>query len=201
MTKISILPNKVWKVAVSTAKDYPCFGSVALGNIADDDERGIKICMRFDSGSVFIYVMQNETVIYERETNSADECEATVKEVLKKYLSYSDEDDEENSEEFVELDDDEIEDVITEREDWLDQATMDFLDAVIGEDFEEYDADTLGTFVEDCKNHFVEYLARKFSVPVFRPMYLEDVETGEDFYTEYPYEDMVFDDEDNPIYK
>lgn len=197
MTKISIMPQRVWSVAVSTAKDYPCLGSVALGNIADDDEKGIQICMRSgDDSSVFIYVMQNGTIIYERETDSADECEKIVKEVLTKYLSYSDEEDsEEDCDDTPEF----CEDEIFEREEWLDQAVMDFLETVIGDDFQMYEPDALGDLVEDCKDHFLEYLARKHSVPVFRPMLLED-EDGNDYYSEYPYEEMEFEDEDNPIY-
>lgn len=208
MTNISILPNKVWKVAVSTAKNYPCFGSVALGNIAEDSEKGIEVCMRygdeFESDTVCVYVFHNGNIIYEKGTNSADECEKTVREVFKKYLSYpydEDDEDDEDCEEVVELDDDEIDDAIVEREEELDQAVMDFLSVVLGEVFDDLDADSCGAVTEDCKEHFLEYIARKFSLPVFRPMYLEDVDTGEDFYTDSPYEEMVFEDADNPIYK
>ena len=97
-------------------------------------------------------------------------------------------------------DEEEIEDAITEREDELDQAVMDFLATVLGEGFYDLDSDSNGEIVEDCKEHFLEYIARKFSISIYRPMYLED-EDGTDFYTDTPYENMVFDDEDNPIYK
>lgn len=206
MTKISILPNKVWKVAVETAKTYPCFGSIALGNIAEDNEKGVEVRMRygdeFESDTVCIYVFHNGNVIYEKGTNSADECEKTVRDVLKKYLSYSDDedDDDDDCEEIVELDDDEIEDVIIEREEELDQAVMDFLATVLGEAFYDLDADSSGELIEDCKDHFIEYIARKYSfTEIFRPMYLEE-EDGTEFYTDTPYDEMEYDDEDNPIY-
>mgnify|MGYP000833253049 CR=1 FL=1 len=42
--------------------------------------------------------------------------------------------------------------------------------------------------------------ASSLGISIYRPMYLEDADTGEDYFTEYPYDDMVFED-DNPIYK
>ena len=54
--------------------------------------------------------------------------------------------------------------------------------------------------VDDLKDHFLEYMHRKLGISIYRPMYLEDADTGEDYFTEYPYDDMVFED-DNPIYK
>lgn len=51
--------------------------------------------------------------------------------------------------------------------------------------------------IQDCKDHFLEYMYRKFGLTIRRPMILED-EDGEDFFEEYPYECMVF--EDAPLY-
>ena len=52
---------------------------------------------------------------------------------------------------------------------------------------------------EDCLDHFIEYIARKHKVDVYRPMYIQ-YEGEEAEYCEYPYDELEFDDEDNPIY-
>ena len=53
---------------------------------------------------------------------------------------------------------------------------------------------------DDLKEHFLEYMARKWGLVIHRPMFLED-ENGEEFYEDYPYDCIEFEDEDNPIYK
>ena len=93
----------------------------------------------------------------------------------------------------------EQQDAIEEREMELDIAVSEFISAVLGGDA-YLDSEDYDDIIEDCKDHFLEYLARKHGLDIFRPMVLED-EDGEDFYEEYPYECMEFDDEDNPIYQ
>ena len=87
---------------------------------------------------------------------------------------------------------------IEDREDELRYAMSDFLiTALRGSSFE--DDETAVQIEEDCLEHFIEYIARKHNVDIYRPMYIqyegEDVE-----YCEYPYEVLEFDDEDNPVY-
>ena len=60
------------------------------------------------------------------------------------------------------------------------------------------DEDIIATAADDIKEHVLEYIARKHRLPIYRPMYLEG-EDGKDFYSEYPYEEMIFDY--NPIYE
>jgi hypothetical protein len=43
-------------------------------------------------------------------------------------------------------------------------------------------------------------MARKWGLMIRRPMFLED-EAGEEFFEEFPYDCIEFEDEDNPIYK
>lgn len=142
--------------------------------------------------SLTIYILCDGNVICEEEVLSADECEARLTEIYELYLTSNSYDNDTSLEQ----------ESINEREEELDQATIDFLSvAISSDDFNNYDADTFGEIIEDCKEHFLEYLARKHSINVYRPMFLEDTETGEDYFSEIPYEDMVFEDEDNPIYK
>jgi len=88
--------------------------------------------------------------------------------------------------------------LINEREDELDVAVDDFLATVLQTNGYEYDS-IIDELHDDVKEHFLEYLARKFKIELYRPMYLED-ENGEDFFEEYPYGCMEFEDETNPIY-
>lgn len=89
-------------------------------------------------------------------------------------------------------------DEIDEREESISEYIREFIAEMIGFNV-HFDIDD--DVIEDIKEHFLEYMSRKHSIPIYRPMYLEDADTGEDYYAEYPYEDMVFDDEDNPLYK
>ena len=179
-------PNEVWAKATPLGMGY-------MYLIAQDARNDIDIYVSkaesAEGKAVSVSVMSHGEVIRDMQLDSADECKEYVEELYSEYSDASKLTDEE-----------EIEDAITEREDELDQAVMDFLATVLGEGFYDLDSDSNGEIVEDCKEHFLEYIARKFSISIYRPMYLED-EDGTDFYTDTPYENMVFDDEDNPIYK
>lgn len=178
MTKIISNPKEVW----ARMKE----GKGSRISIAKDDDLDVEMFAEGDN----IYVMQSGVAVCESRVWSAEECARIIGEDLEEYFyNYSDVDEDEA-----------IEDAIIEREDELDQAIMDFLATVLGEGFYDLDGDSSGEIIEDCKEHFLEYIARKFSISIYRPMYLED-EDGTDFYTDTPYEEMVFDDEDNPIYK
>ena len=93
------------------------------------------------------------------------------------------------------------EDMISERELELDEAISLLLDTVLEEDAVMFFGTETDEVCEDLKDHILEYLYRKHGISVRRPMVLEDTETGEEFFEEYPYDSMVFEDEDNPLYK
>ena len=88
---------------------------------------------------------------------------------------------------------------IDEREAEIYEAVVSFLSTILETDIDSF-VDDADLIYEDCAEHFLEYLSRKWGFEIRRPMYLED-ENGEEFYEEYPYECMEFEDEDNPIYK
>ena len=50
--------------------------------------------------------------------------------------------------------------------------------------------------IEDCKEHFLEYMYRKHHLDIYRPMELEDDDGV--FFKEYPYEYIEF--SDAPLY-
>lgn len=99
---------------------------------------------------------------------------------------------EDDSEE--EYDDEQM--LIDEREEEIDSAVREFVNIVSDTGCYNLTDEAM----DDLKEHFLEYMYRKWGIGIYRPMYLEDADTGEDYFTEYPYDDMVFED-DNPIYK
>ena len=86
--------------------------------------------------------------------------------------------------------------MIDEREDEIELSVRDFVSVV--SDTGCYNIED--EVIDDLKEHFLEYMYRKWGIGIYRPMYLEDTDTGEDYFTEYPYDDLVYED-DNPIYK
>lgn len=89
--------------------------------------------------------------------------------------------------------------LIDDRETELDAAVEDFLAVVLQTGGVIADP-TMDEIHDDVKEHFLEYLARKHKIDIYRPMNLVD-EDGEEFFEEYPYECLEFEDEDNPIYQ
>lgn len=172
--------------------------------IAENPELGTAIFMTGEEGKPNIAAYLDNEAVYEELCISELDCKTTVQKFYDDYLTekflnrYLDEDAEDDEDEqgthFAQQS--EIED----REAELDMAVDDFLSVAIdGLSLADF-ADEADVVCEDVKDHFCEYLARKWGLPIRRPMYLED-EDGEDFYAEYPYICMEFDDEDNPIYQ
>lgn len=166
--------------------------------IAENEEFGIVIYLSSTNGRPTVTVFADEDQRSEIITN-IDSLEGVVKTTYETYLSdkavsaiIDDEDDPE------ELSEDELNEYeIDERESEIDAAVDDFLGVVL-------QAFGLNTAVvdeihDDVKEHFLEYLYRKHKLEIYRPMYLED-ENGDEFFEEYPYECMEFEDESNPIY-
>lgn len=91
------------------------------------------------------------------------------------------------------------EDVIEDRERELDMAFDALLEIVV-----EHQYDLMMTYedvIEDLKDLVCERLARKYNLDIYRPMILVD-EDGEEFFEEYPYSVMIYDDEqDEPVKK
>lgn len=187
MREILYEPNEVWDGVKTTAGNYTL--------IAEDADQAVEVCAELDTTSKFktmsIYVMFDGEIEYEKEVSDALECEECVSEIYALYIPDITSEMEDNAEAYAE-------ETIDAREEELDQACMDFLYTAV-DGFYDFDADLIGEIISDVKEHFLEYIARKHNLNIYRPMFLEDVETGEEYYTETPYEDMVF--EDNPIYK
>lgn len=195
--KIIVEPRNLWSYYLEHKKQL----TSTMFEIAQNKEYGISIYLsENEKGNASIVVEADDMEVYSETIVNDRDARTTCEKIYDKYLSdkvvdilaemgIDDEDDMTALEE---------EDAIDEREAELDEALYSFLDTVCGEDYFDFYTDY--DMIEDIKDHFLEYLARKHGIHVRRPMVLED-EDGEDFFEEYPYECMVFDDEDNPIYR
>ena len=141
------------------------------------------------------YLMVESDNINSVQINIEDEesCGSIVQEAYKQYLTeniLSIIAAEQEAEEDVEL-------IIEEREGDIDGFILRLLEDLFGDDEPIIYSEEVDDIVEDCKEHFLEYLYRKHNLSVYRPMELEDDEGV--FFEEYPYEYMNF--EPNPLYE
>lgn len=141
------------------------------------------------------YLMVESDNINSVQINIEDEesCGSIVQEAYKQYLTeniLSIIAAEQEAEEDVEL-------IIAEREGDIDGFILRLLEDLFGDDEPIIYSEEVDDIVEDCKEHFLEYLYRKHNLSVYRPMELEDDEGV--FFEEYPYEYMNF--EPNPLYE
>ena len=140
-----------------------------------------------------LLLTEDQEEVDSRFCNNEKEARKAYKEFYE-YVSgnmpvYDDATDEEEEDEYIQA-------RIEDQETALDDAIYTFIDAasngsVLNLSDEE---------VADIKDHFCEYLYRKHGIDVYRPMFLEN-EDGKDEYFDYPYEEMEFEDEGNPIYQ
>lgn len=192
--EITIEASDVWGYFCKHKDELSKF----MHQIAENKEYGTVVFVTEESGLPSIVVTADGAQVYEEMAVSESDCAKTVRKIYEDYLTdkviatLGDEG-------GVDLTEMEIEDMITEREDELDLAVMDFmtvaLDGYVDDNSPDFD-----DICSDLKEHFLEYMARKHGLLVRRPMWLE-YEDGTEEFEEYPYENMEFDDEDNPIYK
>ena len=194
--QIIIEPKKLW--------DYVQKHKSSLGatmfEIAKNEQYGISIYLsETEQHCPCITVEADDSEVYSERIVSETDAEKTCSKIYDEYLT------DKVVDILTEIAEDEEEslleqqDAIEEREMELDIAVSEFISAVLGGDA-YLDSEDYDDIIEDCKDHFLEYLARKHGLDIFRPMVLED-EDGEEFYEEFPYDCMEFDDEDNPIYQ
>lgn len=201
--KILLEPSEVWGYYIEHKDDI----ENTMYEIASNDAYGVVIYLSEDvKGVACITVNADDSEVYSESVVNDTDCQRTVDKIYNDYLTDKaveilselalEEEDAETDESLLEQ-----EDTIAEREEELDAFVYDFVMSILGgEAYYDGTGFELDDMLEDIKDHFLEYMARKHDLPIYRPMVLED-ENGEDFFEEYPYECMVFEDEDNPIYK
>ena len=197
MSVIYVKPNEVWGAYMHMLSSKHDDGDQFI-LIAENEGGGIEIYAgpdpKTDGAVPCIVVERDGRDDFLESCLSSDDCADTVRYVYEVYLTEDScgfEDDDE-----PEFDED---DAIEDRERELDAAFEDLLTAVV-----DNQRDLMMRYeeiVEDLKDLVCERLARKYHLGVYRPMILVD-EDGEEFYEEYPYEVMIYDDEqDEPAKK
>jgi hypothetical protein len=199
MQRIDVEASEIWDYSLEHEDEL----SRNQHLMAENDDYGMEVWLTMVNGSPELIVECDGNEIYREDIFNEKDAKRTADRIYDDYLSIkaietmTDSEDktvyiEDESEE--EYDDEQM--LIDEREEEIDAAVRDLVNIV---------SDT-GCYnltdeaVDGLKEHFLEYMHRKFGISIYRPMYLEDADTGEDYFTEYPYDDMVFED-DNPIYK
>ena len=191
-------PEEVWDYAMEHIDELIGVQT----EIACHKDYGVEIYLTATNiYSLKVIVEADQVEVYEEKIINDVDCCKTIEKVYDNYLTS-------NALELLggeivvqksQSEEEENEENIEERENELDSCVYEFVESVLGFN-STYDIGDFPEVLDDLKEHFLEYMARKHSIPIYRPMYLED-EEGEEFYEEYPYECIEFDDEDNPIYQ
>lgn len=200
MVKMVLEPDEVWNYYVSHEEE--CRSK--LVEIASCDDYGVVIYITQNRGDALTAIVESDdSKICEENVFSPLDCMLTIKKLYDIFLTEraieaiteaaneSNGDSEEHG--------DSIESIIDNREEELNIVFENLIYDIAGQDI-YLDPDNSGEIISDIKEHVCEYIARKHDIPVYRPMILEG-EDGEDFFEEFPYEYMIFDDPDNPLYK
>lgn len=194
--KITVAPSEVWNYYYANKQDL----KTHMHLIASNEDYGVEIYITDDDGDPSIVVTADDRQVFAETVITMKDCGDLATKVYDDYLTdkaldilttpiYQEE----------ELTED---DIIAVRESELDCAIYNFLTEVL-EGYVDLDSRHTDEICDDLKEHFLEYMARKHDLPIRRPMYLVFNEDGKDVeeLVEYPYEEMEFEDEDNPIYK
>ncbi len=186
MQKIIIGADEVWGYFQKHKKELRNKEHI----IAENEEFGVEILLSSENGLPYFVVTTDGCQYDEERAFSASDCEKKVEQLYDDYLTSS----------FIvneafegsRLDQ---EDMISERELELDDAIASLLDVILEEDSMVFLGVEADEICEYLKDYIFEYLYREYRISARRPMVLEDVETGEEFFEEYPYDSMAFEDE------
>lgn len=194
MLRINIEADKVWDLFQEKKSRL----RTDFYEIATDPDLDIVIYLTSvgESGefSPDIIVCVDGEVFYEDSCWDEEDCATCVSQIYEKMSKIKEKPD------VTETDEEALQEMeIEDRENAIDAALYDFLDVALDGDIDSFPKARTEDFFEDCKEHFLEYLARKWEADIRRPMILVDPD-GNESYEEYPYDLLEFEDEDNPIY-
>ena len=194
MKLINYEPHEIWELF---QKDKP-YLRAHMKVIAENPEFDVVIYVTGEEqkGSIFpnIVVCMEDSEIYSELAVSEYDCEHTVQKIYDEYLSEERLIDRLIEQETAKAEEEEKDQQIEEREMELFDAVNDLLDVFLNENLQKLvgyeEADRI---TEDITDRLCEYLYEEHGLSCFRPMMLED-EDGEEFFEEFPYDCMIFDD-------
>lgn len=193
--KVCIPVSEAW----DKTKDY-VHDVLLIAQGVTNSGSDIKVYSNWADDSAELSVFVDSDVVYYESLCEKEEYEEAVNKVLLAYLDidYDEDDDEDDS-----VSESAENYAILEREGELKLAAEDFLEVALYSSTAGFTNLKVLTDdeVDEMLDHFLEYLARRFDIKdIYRPMYLRD-DKDELFYTEEPYKCMVYEDEDNKVYK
>lgn len=194
--QITVTPSEVWNYYYAHKQDL----KTHMHLIASNEDYGVEIYITDENNDPCIVVTADDRQVFSDTAITLKDCGDLATKVYDDYLTDKALDilttPAEQEEELTE------EEAINLRESEIDCAVYNFLTEVL-EGYVDLDSRHTDEICDDLKEHFLEYMYRKHDLPIRRPMYLifdEDGKEVEEF-VEFPYEEMEFEDEDNPIYK
>lgn len=203
--KIYIPANELWVFYTENKKR--CEKEMIL--IAENTETEYAVYMTDDDGTLMFSVCKGDgEPEYEEYVMDDADCEQSAKKLFFRYLIpvtvidgkavlSGDQGNDELDGADVGLSRQEMEDEIYERDDALDFALRDFLAVVLEEPDGEKVADSYGQkFLNQVLHHFLEYLTNEHRIKIFRPMFFRDNESGCEIYSQYPYEEYTFSEDE-----
>lgn len=180
MNNVLVRPFDVWAYFHAHKSEF----TNDMQLIASTSDGSIGIYLTEDNGSPLFIVEEADDVIDEDEAITKVDCEETAERLYEEYLDPTEDDD------ISDITDRLKDDIIEKREDELNDYFQNLIMDILGS---EYSEDNVEDIAEDIKERVLEYMARRYGVKLYRPMWLEDAD-GE-FFSEYPYEEMVFDED------
>lgn len=179
MGNIAVRPEDVWDFF------YDGLGEHDDDLLASNHESGygVNIVLHNNHGFPEIIVLDDDDPIDEVICWTKDDLESKVAEFYNEYIESS----YDNSgiyDPYEEIETDDMEYMIADREDELDFAVQNLFDTLAP----SYFGDDESKICDDIKEQVCSYLYTKYGISIYRPMILED--DGKKEFFEYPYDEM-----------
>ena len=162
-----ILENRNGKVIVER-----CVGIVTDSETGD----GMEVWLTMINGSPELIVECDGSEIYREDILNEKDAKKTADRIYEDYLSIKAIEtltDDGDTTVYIEDEEDDEQSLIDEREDEIELSVRDFVSVV--SDTGCYNIED--EVIDDLKEHFLEYMYRKWGIGIYRPMYLEDTDT------------------------
>lgn len=187
MTKRIILePSEVWDYCVQHAESLA--GSSKL--IADNIMSGAQVYLSLFGDIPTIFACVDSEEVDEEPIRDEEDCKETVEMFYDRYLDDFIDEAIVDSVSGTTRDDEEM--LIDEREIEISDTIADMVEALVPNIYDM--EDDMGEICEELADLICEFLYRNHGISVYRPMYLECEDGGEEF-CKHPYEEMEFDED------
>jgi hypothetical protein len=157
--------------------------------IASESQTSADIYLTEDDDFPCIVVYKNDVEVQRECCLNKKDLENSLQKIYMKYLVPDNSEDEPSEE-------DEIDEEIRKREDEIYQAFANFINELTEDPASALEFCGGEDSIEHVVNHIIRYLAVDCGFRIRRPMYVLDDDLGEEVFTEYPYEEYEFSDDE-----